>query len=355
METKDLSILKNISEELIFTPEEKETIEQYKSKINLVDKTNIIQYGAAAQTQMVTFSETVLAQIRNKDLGMVGDTLSGLVSELQSFNKSIDKPGGFWGFLMSLKKKVLYIKAQYSQIETNIVQVERQLEKHYQTLLKDIHLFDRLFEQNEQYYRNLSLYIQAGEEKLTEVLQDTLPKLKEEADLSNDPRQVQQYQDMNQQVNQFEKKLHDLKLSKMISLQLAPQIRLIQNNSSMLMDKIQSSIVNTLPLWRNQMVLALGLVHSQQAMEAQKAVNDATNKMLQRNSELLRTSSTKIAIENERGIVDLNTLKKVNSDLFATIDEVLKIQNEGRQNRQNAEKELLSIENEFRSKLMNKS
>ena len=351
METNNLSTLKNTSEEIVFSPEEKTTIEQYKSKINLVDKTSVIQYGAAAPTKMVTFSETVLSQIRNKDLGMVGDTLSGLVSDLQSFNKSIDKPGGIWGFLMSLKKKVLYIKAQYSQIETNIVQVERQLEKHYQTLLKDIHLFDRLFEQNEQYYKDLSLYIRAGEEKLIEV-QETLPQLKEEAELSNNPQLVQQYQDMTQQVNQFEKKLHDLKLSRMISLQLAPQIRLVQNNSSTLMDKIQSSIVNTLPLWKNQMVLALGLVHSQQAMEAQKAVNDATNKMLQRNSELLRSSSTKVAIESERGIVDFETLKKVNSDLFSTIDEVLKIQTEGRQKRQNAEKELLAIENEFRSKLL---
>ena len=352
METKDLSIQKNTSEEIVFSPEEKATIEQYKSKINLVDKANVIQYGAAAQTKMVSFSDTVLSQIRNKDLGMVGDTLSGLVSDLQSFNKSIDRPGGFWGFLMNLKKKVLYIKAQYSRIETNIVQVERQLEKHYQTLLKDIHLFDRLFEQNEQYYKDLSLYIRAGEEKLIEV-RNTLPQLKEEAEYSNNPQLVQQYQDMTQQVSQFEKKLHDLKLSRMISLQLAPQIRLVQNNSSILMDKIQSSIVNTLPLWKNQMVLALGLVHSQQAMEAQKAVNDATNKMLQRNSELLRSSSTKIAIESERGIVDLETLKKINSDLFTTIDDVLRIQTEGRQKRQNAEKELLSIENEFRSKIFN--
>jgi len=352
MDTNEQLTPKDTSETLVLTPEEKLTVEQYKSTIDLTSKNTIIQYGAACQSRMTTFSETVLTQIRNKDLGTVGETLSGLVSDLQTLDKSINKPGGFWGFLMSLKKKVLYIKAAYSKIETNVVQVERQLEKHYQTLLKDIHLFDRLYEQNEQYYRDITLYIQAGEEKINEVQQTVLPQLKAEAEQSNNPQLVQQCRDMEQQLNQFDKKLHDLRLSRMISLQLAPQIRLVQNNSSMLMDKIQSSIVNTLPLWRNQMVLALGLVHSQQALEAQKAVNDATNKMLQRNSELLRSSSTKIAIENERGIVDLDTLKKVNTDLHATINDVLRIQNEGRQKRQVAEKELLTIENEFRSKLM---
>lgn len=352
MDTNEQLIPKEPTDTAVLTPEEKQTVEQYKAAIDLASKNSVIQYGAACQSRMTAFSETVLTQIRNKDLGAVGDTLSGLVSNLQTLDKSINKPGGFWGFLMSLKKKLLYIKAAYSKIETNVVQVERQLEKHYQTLLKDIHLFDRLYEQNEQYYRDITLYIQAGEEKINEVQQTILPQLKAEAETSGSPQLEQQCQDMEQQLNQFDKKLHDLRLSRMISLQLAPQIRLVQNNSSMLMDKIQSSIVNTLPLWRNQMVLALGLVHSQQALEAQKAVNDATNKMLQRNSELLRSSSTKIAIENERGIVDLETLKKVNTDLYATINDVLRIQNEGRQKRHVAEKELLTIENEFRTKLM---
>lgn len=344
---------KEMSEELALTPEEQTTVEQYKSRINLEDKSSIIEYGTASQSKMVAFSETVLSQIRNKDLGSVGDTLSGLVSDLKTFDKTINKPGGVWGFLMSLKKKILYIKAEYSKIETNVVQVERQLEKHYQTLLKDIHLFDRLYEQNEQYYRDLSLYVYAGEEKVHEIRQTELPRLQSEAAQTNDPKIIQQCRYLEQQLNQFEKKLHDLKLSRMISLQLAPQIRLVQNNSSMLMDKIQSSIVNTLPLWRNQMVLALGLVHSQQALEAQKAVNDATNKMLQRNSEMLRTSSTKIAMENERSIVDIETLKKVNTDLFATIDDVLKIQKESRRKRQAAEKELQVAENEFKAKMLN--
>jgi len=339
------------TEELVLTPQEKKTVAQYKSKINIDDRSGIIEYGAASQNRMVAFSETVLSRMRNKDLGTVGETLSGLVSDLKSFDRSINKPGGFMGFLMSLKKKVLYIKAEYSKIETNVVQVERQLERHYQTLLKDIHLFDGLYEQNEQYYRDISLYIYAGEEKINEVRQTILPELQTTAAQTNDSKTVQAYNNMEQQIDRFEKKLYDLKLSRMISLQLAPQIRLVQNNSSILMDKIHSSIVNTLPLWRNQMVLALGIVHSQQALDAQKAVNDATNKMLQRNSEMLRSSSARIARENERGIVDIETLKKVNDDLFVTIDDILKIQNESRQKRQVAEKALQEVENEFRMKM----
>lgn len=340
------------SETLVLTPEEKEKVELYKSKIDLNNKSCIIEYGSASQSKMVSFSETVLNQIRNKDMGGIGDVLSGLVSDLKTFDKSINKPKGFFGFINSLKKKAVYIKAQYSKMETNVVQVERQLEKHYQTLLKDIHLFDRLYEQNEQYYREISLYIHAGEEKIKEIEQNILPELKEQAENSNDPKDEQQYRHMDQQLNQFEKKIHDLKLSRMISLQLVPQIRLVQNNSSMLMDKIHSSIVNTLPLWRNQMVLALGLVHSQQALEAQKAVNDATNKMLQRNSEMLKTSSVKIAKENERSIVDIETLRKVNADLFTTIEDVLTIQKESREKRKLAEKELINVENEFKKKML---
>lgn len=350
MDTKEQSLQKNPTEELTLTPEEKIVVEQNKSKIDFQNKSSIIQYGAAVQSRMVTFSETVLSQIRNKDLGSVGDILSGLVSDLKTFDKTINKPNGFLGFFLSLKKKIHFIKAHYSKLETNVVQVERQLEKHYQTLLKDIHLFDQLFEQNQQYYRDLSLCIYAGEEKRTEMEQTVFLKLKTDAEATNDPQLIQQSKDMEQQLNQLEKKLHDLKLSRMISLQLAPQIRLVQNNSSLLMEKIQSSIVNTLPLWRNQMVLALGLVHTQQALEAQKAVNDATNEMLRRNSEMLRTSSTKIAIENERSIVDIETLKKINTDLIATVDDVMRIQGESRQKRQLAEKELQAVEMEFKKK-----
>jgi uncharacterized protein YaaN involved in tellurite resistance len=352
MDSKDLEITKQQQKTLVLSPEEKTAVERYKSAINLEDRSCIIEYGSSTQSRMVAFSETVLGRIKNKDLGFVGETLSGLVSDLKTFNHAINRPGGIMGFLMSLQKKIIYIKAEYSKIETNVVMVERQLEKHYQTLLKDIHLFDGLYEQNEQYYRELSLCILAGEEKMEEIRRTVLSELQTAAEQTNDPLPAQQHKNTEQKIEQFEKKLHDLKISRMISLQLAPQIRLIQNNSAMLMDKIHSSIVNTLPLWRNQMVLALGLVHSQQAFEAQKAVNDATNKMLQRNSEMLRTSSVKIAVESERSIVDMETLKKINNDLFATIDDVLKIQNESRLKRQDVEKELQDVENEFKAKLL---
>ena len=345
----DSYVPKKTSEEIVLTPEEITKVEYYKSTIQPEDRNSMIEYAAAAQSKMVAFSETALGRIRNKDLGAVGETLSGLVSNLKTFNHAINKPGGIMGFLMSLKKKIQYIKAEYTKIETNITLVERQMEKHYQTLLKDIHLFDGLYAQNELYYRELSLYIVAGEEKMNEI-RTALSAKQTEAERTNDPQIIQQIKHTEQQIDQFEKKLHDLKISRMISLQLAPQIRLVQNNSAMLMDKIHSGIVNTLPLWRNQMVLALGLVHSQQAFEAQKSVNDVTNRMLQRNSEMLRTSSAKIAVESERSIVDIETLKKINNDLFATIDDIMQIQTESRLKRQAAEKELQEVENEFMSR-----
>jgi uncharacterized protein YaaN involved in tellurite resistance len=313
------------------TPADEETVRRYKAKIDLGSKSHIIQYGAKSQHKMVSFSQTVLMQVRNKDVGEVGDVLSGLVTHLKTFDKSIGKPG-ILSIFQSLKKKIVRIKAEYGKVEKNVELVERQLEKHYQTLLKDIYLFDKLYAQNEQCFKDLSLYIYAGEDKLAETDREKLSDME------------------NAQLHQFEKKLHDLKLSRMISFQLAPQIRLVQSNSTVLMEKIQSSLVNTLPLWRNQMVLALGLVHTQQALEAQRAVTDATGQLLRRNSEILHASSLRIAKENERSIIDVETLQKVNTELFATINDVLAIQQEGRQKRLSAEKELLNIENEWRVK-----
>lgn len=317
---------------LELTAEEEKKVAEYKSQIDIGNRSRMIQYGAASQNRMAAFSETVLSQVRNKDMGGVGELLSGLLTDLKTFDKSMNK-GGIFSIFMTLKKKLIYLKNQYTKAETNVVKVERQMEKHYQTLLKDIHLFDKLYEQNEQHFRELSLYIYAGEEKIEEL---------RKSKLSNEEQQPLHY---------FEKKIHDLKVSRVISLQMAPQIRMIQNNSAVLMDKIQSSIVNTLPLWRNQMVLALGLIHSQQALDAQKAVSDATNEMLRKNSDMLRSSTVQLAKENERSIVDMDTLHKINSDLFATIDEVLAIQNDGRRKRGEAEQELLKVENELRSKL----
>jgi uncharacterized protein YaaN involved in tellurite resistance len=341
----------NTTEIVNLSIEEREKVELYKSKIDLSSKSNIIQYGAASQNQMVAFSEEVLRQVRTKDMGAVGDTLAGLVSDLKVFDKAMNQ-SGIRKYFQRLKKKIIRIKAEYTKIEKNVVQVEVQLERHYQTMLKDINLFDKLFEKNEQHFRELSLYIHAGEEKLTEVKNQILSSLQDDFNQNNNPQTEQKIKDLLQQIDQFDKKIHDLKLSRVISLQLAPQIRMVQNNSMVLMDKIHSSIVNTLPLWRNQMVLALGLVHSQQALEAQRAVTNATNQMLQRNSDMLRNSSTQIARESERSIVDIETLKKVNTDLFATIDEMLKIHQEGRQKRQSAETELRKVENEL-SKIFN--
>ncbi|MDR2147632.1 MAG: toxic anion resistance protein [Tannerella sp.] len=318
----------HLPENYPLTPEEKQAVENYKQKIDLSSPGSIIQYGSDIQQKIVSFSDSVLNNLRNKDIGEVGDVLSGLVAELKTFDKSLNT-NRFIDYFRSLKKKIFYIKSQFSKVERNVEQVEVQMEKHYQTLSKDVILFDNLYAQNEQYFRDLSLYIRAGEEKLAGI-KDAVPE------------------DM---AHRFDKKLHDLRISRMISLQLASQIRILQNNSATLMERIQSSLVNTLPLWRNQMILSLGLLHSQQAADAQHAVNEATNEMLRRNSEKLKTTSVKIAKENERSVVDLETLKKVNTDLFDTIQNVLSIQQEGRQKRQQAEQELLQIEKEIKSKM----
>ncbi|GHT40511.1 tellurium resistance protein [Bacteroidia bacterium] len=342
-----VEITGKMSEKIELTKEEQDKVAIYKSKIDLNSQNGIIQYGVESQTKMVSFSENVLSQLRNKDIGAVGEILSGLVAELKTFDKSINQPG-ILNFFRSLKKKILHIKAEYSKVEKNVAQVEVQMEKHYQALSKDIILFDKLYEQNEQYFRDLSLYIVAGEEKLTEMRETVLPAMQQATAESNDIQSQQHYNFIEQQVHRFEKKIHDLKISRMISFQLAPQLRLVQNNSAILMERIQSSLVNTLPLWRNQMVLSLGLIHSQQALEAQHAVNEATNNMLKRNSDMLRTTSVKIAEENERSVVDIETLRKANNDLFATIDKVLNIQEEGRRKRQAAEQDLLDIEKELK-------
>ncbi|GHV55751.1 tellurium resistance protein [Bacteroidia bacterium] len=326
---ESMETIGNLPEKLDLTTEEQDKVVLYKSKIDLNSQNSVIQYGAESQARLVSFSENVLSQLRNKDVGAVGDILSGLVAELKTFDKSIRKSRIF-DFLRSLKAKIIRIKADYTRVEKNVAQVEVQMEKHYQALSKDIILFDKLYEQNELYFSDLSLYIYAGEEKLAELHETALSAREKEI------------------AGRLEKKIHDLKISRMISFQLAPQLRLVQNNSAILMERIQSGLVNTLPLWRNQMVLALGLFHSQQALEAQHAVNEATNNMLKRNSEMLRTTTVRIAEENERSVVDIETLRKANDDLFATIDNVLNIQEEGRRKRRAAEQELLDIENRLK-------
>ncbi|WP_159633591.1 toxic anion resistance protein [Sphingobacterium composti Ten et al. 2007 non Yoo et al. 2007] len=337
-----------------FTPEEKAIIQQYKDNINLQSTTDIIQYGVASQTKVSNFSNEILKQVRTKDMGGAEEILLNLRSDIKSFDENINKKP-LIPFFDSLKKKVQRLRTEYASVEKNIHQIELKLEGHYKNLLKDVNIFDRLFQENQNYFKELSLHIAAGEEKLQEVHSVTLPQLKKEAEESGDQHKIQAYKDMEQHVVRFERKVHDLKLTRMVVLQTAPQIRMIQSNSSSLMEKIQSSIVNTLPLWKNQMVLTLGIAHAQRALEAQKAVTDATNELLRKNSEMLKESTINVARETERGIVDIETIKKANNDIISTIEQVLQIQRDGREKRKVVEQELLQSENELKQNLLKSS
>ncbi|NGM72726.1 toxic anion resistance protein [Sphingobacterium sp. SGL-16] len=337
-----------------FTPEEKALIQQYKDKINLQSTTDIIQFGVASQTKVSNFSNEILKQVRTKDMGGAEDILLNLRTDIKSFDEKLNKKP-LIPFFDNLKKKVQRLRTEYASVEKNIHQIELKLEGHYKNLLKDVNIFDKLFQENQNYFKELSLHIAAGEEKLQEVHNVTLPQLKREAEESGDQHKIQAYKDMEQHVVRFERKVHDLKLTRMVVLQTAPQIRMIQSNSSSLMEKIQSSIVNTLPLWKNQMVLTLGIAHSQRALEAQKAVTDATNELLRKNSEMLKESTISVARETERGIVDIETIKKANNDIIQTIEQVIQIQRDGREKRKVVEQELLQSENELKQQLLKSS
>lgn len=334
-----------------FTEEEKALIKQYKDKINLTSTTDVIQFGVGSQTKVSNFSNEILKQVRTKDMGGAEDVLLNLRSDIRSFDENVNKKP-LIPFFDNMKKKLQRMRTEYQSVEKNIHQIELKLEGHYKNLGKDVHIFDRLFQENQSYFKELSLYIAAGEEKLQEAHAVTLPQMKAEAEETGDQHKIQAYKDMEQHVVRFERKVHDLKLTRMVVLQTAPQIRLIQNNSSSLMEKIQSSLVNTIPLWKNQMVLTLGIAHSQKALEAQKAVTDATNELLRRNSEMLKESTINVAKETERGIVDIETIKKANQDIVSTIEQVLQIQREGREKRKVVEQELLQSENELKNNLL---
>jgi len=337
-----------------FSAEEKALIQQYKEKINLTSTMDIIQFGVGSQSNVSNFSNEILKQVRTKDLGGAEDVLVGLRSEIKDFDEKVNKKP-LIPFFDTIKKKIGRMRTEYASVEKNIHSIELKLEGHYKSLAKDVNIFDKLFVQNQQYFKDLSLHIQAGEEKLKEALTITLPALKEEAQANGDQHKIQEYKDMEQHVVRFERKLHDLKLTRMVVLQTAPQIRMIQSNSSSLMEKIQSSIVNTLPLWKNQMVLTLGIAHAQSALEAQKAITDATNELLKKNSEMLKESTINVAKETERGIIDMDTIKKANTDIISTIEEVLRIQKEGREKRQIAEQELKQAENELKHHILKSS
>ena len=337
-----------------FTAEEKALIQQYKEKINLTSTMDIIQFGVGSQSNVSNFSNEILKQVRTKDMGGAEDILVNLRSEIREFDEKVNKKP-LIPFFDTIKKKIGRMRTEYSSVEKNIHSIEVKLEGHYKSLAKDVNIFDKLFVQNQQYFKDLSLHNQAGEEKLQEVSQITLPALREEAEKTGDQHKIQEYKDLEQHVVRFERKIHDLKLTRMVVLQTAPQIRMIQSNSSSLMEKIQSSIVNTLPLWKNQMVLTLGIAHAQSALEAQRAVTDATNELLKKNSEMLKESTINVAKETERGIIDMDTIKKANTDIITTIEEVLRIQKDGREKRKVAEQELLQAETDLKSHILKTS
>lgn len=334
-----------------FSPQDLKQIESYKKAIDLSNTTQVIQYGASSQLKASSFATEILKQVQTRDLGETSNVLVSLREDVKSFEGIANKKS-FFPMFDNIKKKIGRLQAQYSKVETNINAIEVQLERHYKLMMKDVAMFDKLFEENKNYFRELSLYIAAGDEKLHELNTVELPKLKAEVENENDPSKVQAYKDLEQQVVRFDRKIHDLKLTRMVILQSSPQIRMVQNNSLMLMEKLQSSIVNTIPLWKNQMVLTLGIARSQQALGAQQAVTDMTNDLLAKNSEMLKESTVKIAQETERGIVDIETIRKVNSDIINTIDEIVRIQADGRDKRRAAEIELKEQEVELKKHLL---
>lgn len=333
------------------TAEEKKMVEDFSQKIDLHNSQAILQYGAGTQKKMADFSENALKNVRTKDMGEVGDMLSGLVVELKSFEIT-EEDKGLLGLFKKSANKVTGLKAKYDKTETNVNNVCRALEKHQVTLMKDIALLDKMYDANLSYFKELSMYIIAGKQKLEEVRNGELAEAKAKAQASNLPEDAQAAKDIEAMCDRFEKKLHDLELTRMISIQTAPQIRLVQNNDTMMAEKIQSTLVNTIPLWKSQMVLALGIEHSNQAAKAQREVTDVTNELLKKNADLLKTASVETAKESERGIVDMETLQHTNETLISTFDEVMKIQEDGRAKRQAAEQEMQRLETELKNKML---
>lgn len=338
----------------LLTDAEKAAIDEFNQKINVEDATQILQYGAKAQAKISQFSDSVLENVKTKSTGEVGDLLAELVAEIKSFDSDIamENKTGLAKLFNNAKKQFDRILAKYNKIEGNIDVVEQGLEKHKLQMLKDISIFDTMYEKNLEYFKELSLYIIAGERKLKELREVTLPALQQKAKESQEQLDVQKVNDMENMINRFEKKIYDLKTTRLISIQMAPQIRLLQNNEAALVEKIQGSLINTIPLWKNQMVIALGINNAKQALGAQKAVTDLTNDMLKKNSEILKQGSIQIAEESERAIVDIETLQKTNRDLIETLDKVIEIHENGRAKRMEAEQELRNIEQELKDKMI---
>ena len=338
-------------DEHLLNDAEKQAVEAFSKKIDLTDSNLILQYGAAAQKNVASFSENALNSVRTKDLGEVGKSLSELVVELKGFGEEEEKKGLF-GLFKKTGSKLEAMKAQYAKVEANVDKIARELEQHQVTLLKDVAMFDQMYELNLKYYKELTMYILAGKKKLEDMRAGELPALKAKAEQSGAQEDAQAYNDMVQMCERFEKKLHDLELTRMISVQMGPQTRLLQNNDTLMVEKIQSSLVNTIPLWKSQMVLALGLEHGRQATAAQSAVTEMTNELLKKNADLLKMGTIETAKEAERSVVDIETLQHTNQQLISTLDEVLNIQREGAQKRRAAEAELGRIEGELKQKLL---
>ncbi len=334
------------------SPEEQKMVEEFANKIDVTNSQMVLQYGAATQKKVGDFSEAALDKVRTKDLGEVGEALASLVGELKNFDAEEEESKGIFGFFKKAGNNIDQMKTKYAKAETNVERIEAMLEAHQVQLLKDIALMDKMYQMNMLYFKELTMYILAGKKKLAQVRETDLKQAMDKAKASGLPEDAQAARDLADMCDRFEKKLYDLQLTRTISIQMGPQIRLLQNNDTMMAEKIQTSIVNTIPLWKSQMVLALGLAHSRQAIDAQRAVSDMTNELLKKNAAALKQGTIDTAKESERGIVDIETLQQTNKSLIETLDELAKIQTEGKQKRAAAEQELGRIEGELKQKLM---
>ena len=336
--------------EPVLTPQEQQMVNDFAQKIDVENTAQILQYGAGTQKKMADFSDAALANVRTQDLGEVGDLIVNVVGELKGFDAEEEK--GFLGFFRKQANKLEVMKNRYAKAEVNVQKITTSLQDHQMRLMKDSAVLEKMYAQNLNYYKELTMYILAGKQKLQEVREGKLKDLEAKAAVSGLPEDAQEAKDLDSKCNRFEKKLHDLELTRTISLQTAPQIRLVQNNDTLMVEKIQTTIVNTIPLWKSQMVLALGIAHSTEAAQAQRQVTDLTNELLKKNAEALHLASTETARESERGIVDIETLKQTNQELIATLDDVMNIQKEGRAKRAQAELEMRKMEEDLKNKLL---
>ena len=343
---------KDVQSTQTFTPEEQKMIDDFSKQINILDTNLVFSYGAAAQQGISQFSDSALKNVQTHDLDQVGDMIGDLVVELRGFDTDDEENKGFLGFFKRKSQSLSAMKARYSTVETNVNKICESLEKHQIQLLKDIAMLDKLYDQNLMYFKELSMYIAAGKQRLETFRANEVKAAYDKAEQSKLPEDAQAAKDLSDKADRFEKKLYDLELTRNISIQMAPQIRMIQSSNQLMAEKIQTSLINTIPLWKNQMVLALGIAHTQEAMEAQRAVNDLTNDLLRKNAEKMHMATVESAKEAERGIVDIETLKQTNQQLINTMDEVLAIQQQGREKRKAAEAELATIEDELRKKML---